>query len=269
MFPILDGDGVTQIPTSQIKMVRIWSSLEVAAADTDQIVVISAFPTWDLTFSQPFPPLTGIQTPAFEQTIIPNMPSGGLLGALISGLSQNFKWISDNILYGGLSLWPTFVGFLDTIAGWLSMPHGFSNFITWISGAWGGLASGMGWLTGPIVSGFQFLGIFMVQLLTFVALAFLTFGQIISGIFGFFTGTAGGATDLWNSLGMLQWLTLGLVLYPVWLIILWDEHGLDAVETELRRDFWIFSTIFGVLLNIGRFILQVIMAVIESITVVE
>jgi len=269
MFPLLDGDNVTQIPASQIKMVRIWSSLEVAAYTEEQTVVISAFPSWDLTFSQPFPPLTGISTPVFEQTTIPNMPSGGLLGALISGLSQNFKWISDNILYGGLSLWPMFVAFLDTIAAWLGVPNAFSNFMTWISGAWGGMASGMGWLTGPIVGGFQFLGIFMVQLLFFIALAFTYFGQVISGIFGFFTGTAAGATDLWTSLNLQQWLILGLILYPVWLIILWDEHGLDAVETELRRDWWVFSTIFGVLISIGRFILQVIMAVIESIPVVE
>ena len=64
-------------------------------------------------------------------------------------------------------------------------------------------------------------------------------------------------------------MILGIIIYPIYLVFLWDEDGLDALEHELRRDWWFLSTIFGALINVGRFILQVIMAVIESIPVVE
>lgn len=269
LFPILDGDDVTEIPASQIKMVKVWSSLEVASYTTNQTVVISDFPVWDLTFSNPFPPLTGIQTPYFDETGYPTLPTGGLLGSLVSSMSSGLKWISENILYGELSIWPTFVAFLDTLAGWIGFPNLFSGFFSWLGSAWGGLSSSLTWIGAPFVSGFEFLSIFMVQLITLVVWGFTYIGQTISGVFGFFTGTSAGAVELWNNLNLGQWVILGLIIYPIYLVMLWDTDGLDAVEHELRRDWWVLSTIFGVLLNLARFIMDMIGHVIESIPVIE
>jgi hypothetical protein len=102
-----------------------------------------------------------------------------------------------------------------------------------------------------------------------VVWGFTYIGQTISGVFGFFTGTSAGAVELWNSLNLGQWVILGLIIYPIYLVLLWDTDGLDAVEHELRRDWWVLSTIFGVLLNVARFILDMIGRVIESIPVIE
>ena len=272
LAPILSGDNVTVKSSARVTMTKLWASLEVAAGDgwTDQWAYTYNYPVWDLTFSQkPFPPLSGIQTPPFDPPALPDMPGGGLLGALFSGFSYIGKMLGDNVMWGGLGLWPSFVGFLDTIAGFIGLPMAFTNFINWVGTAGGGLFSSLLYLGAVISSGFAFIAIFMWQLITFIGLVFTYLGQVISGVIGFFTGTVGGAGDIWTSLNLTQWVILGIIIYPIYLVILWDEHGLGAVEHELRRDWWVLSTIFGVLITIGRYILQVIMAIIESIPVVE
>ena len=270
LAPILSGDNVTVKSSAQVKMTKLWCSLEVASGTATQWAYTYNYPVWDLTFSQkPFPPLSGIQTPPFDPPALPDMPGGGLLGALFSGFSYIGKMLGDNIMWGGLGLWPAFVGFLDTIGSWLGLPRAFTNFINWISTAGGGLFTSLVYLASVISSGFAFIAIFMWQLITFIGLCFTYLGQVINGVIGFMTGTVGGAGNVWASLNLTQWVILGIIIYPIYLVILWDEHGLDAVEHELRRDWWVLSTIFGVLITIGRYILQIITAVIESIPVVE
>jgi len=267
---ILSGDNVTVKSSAQVKMTRVWCSLDVASGSTTQWAYTYNYPVWDLTFSQkPFPPLSGIQTPPFDPPALPDMPGGGLLGALFSGFSYIGKMLGDNIMWGGLGLWPGFVGFLDTIGSWLGMPSAFTNFINWISTAGGGLFTSLTYLASVISGGFAFIAIFMWQLITFIGLCFTYLGQVINGVIGFFTGTVGGAGDIWATFNGTQWVILGIICYPIYLVFLWDEHGLGAVETELRRDWWVLSTVFGVLITVGRYMLQIITAVIESIPVVE
>jgi hypothetical protein len=267
---ILSGDNVTIKSSAHVTMTRIWCSLDVASGSTTQWAYTYNYPVWDLTFSQkPFPPLSGIQTPPFDPPALPDMPGGGLLGALFSGFSYIGKMLGDNIMWGGLGLWPGFVGFLDTIGSWLGMPRAFTNFINWISTAGGGLFTSLTYLASVISGGFAFIAIFMWQLITFIGLCFTYLGQVINGVIGFFTGTVGGAGNIWATFNGTQWVILGIICYPIYLVFLWDEHGLGAVETELRRDWWVLSTVFGVLITVGRYILQIITAVIESIPVVE
>jgi hypothetical protein len=269
MTPLLEPDNTTIVSAARIKMVRVWSRIEVASDTLTQWAYALDYPVWDLTFSQTPGTITGIQTPAFDPPAMPDQPGGGMLGALFSGFSYMLKYLADSVLYGGLSLWPTFVAFLDTIAGWLNMPNGFSNFLSWLGTSSSGLFSGLTWLGSALAGGVVFLAIFMSQLLAFIALIFTYLGQVIAGVFGFFTGTIGGAGDVWTSLNLTQWVILGIIVYPIYLILMWDEDGLDAVETELRRDWWVLSTIFGVLVTIGRYIVQILTALIESIPVVE
>jgi hypothetical protein len=269
MFPILDGDNVTEIPASQIKMVKVWSSLEVAPAETEQEVVISDYPVFDLTFSQPFPPFTGIQTPVFDETTYPDMPSGGIIGALFSGMSSWFKWLGENIVYGGLNIWGTFVGFLDTIAGFI----GFPGFFTWLMGmlsqGWSWLVSSFTYIGQMLLQFFLFLASIMVYVVALLTIAVSNIANVISTVASMFSGAYGTGMNIWNDFGLTTWLTLACICYPIYLVILWDEEGFDALSNHLMFVFNILNMLFHFFISIIQLVLSGVHTLIEAIPVVE
>lgn len=270
MVPLLDGDNATIIPASKIKMVKLWSSLEVAIDDeTDQLITISDYPVWDLTFSQPFPPLTGIQTPIFEQTTYPNMPGGGIMGALFSGMSSWFKWLGENILYGGLNLWGTFVGFLDTISAWLGFPGGFTALVNWLAGGWTWLIASFGYIGQMLVQFFIILGASMGYIVALLTMAATQFVTILTTLVGFFQGSYGTGLSIWNDFGLTTWLTLALICYPLYLVFMWDEDGFDAVMSHLTFVFNILSMLAHFFISVIQMVFTGISTIVEAIPVVE
>lgn len=263
-----DASGNPISSTEQILFVKVWSSVNVVPYDAEQYVAITDFSTFDTTLSSKYP-LQGIQTPPWDETKMPTVGNTGLLGAVWSMFAGIGKWLSDNIIFGGLALWPTFVAFLDVIAGWLGMPHGFSNLITWLGTGWG-------WLVQSFVSGitviydiFLFLGSILVTLLSIMGQAIVSFVNVIGMITGFLTGGFGTGVNIWNQLGLTTWLTLGIILYPIYLVFLWDAKGTDAVVSQLTMVWGILSWLAHFFLDIIRTIITVISGVVESIPVVE
>jgi len=269
MVPLLDGDDVTVIPASQIKLMKVWSSLEVPAYTTNQTILMSDYPVWDLTFSQPFPPLTGIQTPIFDATTYPNMPGGGIMGALFSSLSALFSWMGENILYGGLRIWPALVGFLDTIAAWMGFPGGFSAIMAWLQGGWSQLVLSWSYIAALLLQFFIFLGSIMGYLVSLLTMAITQFVNIITMTAGFFQGGYGTGVDIWNAYGLTTWLTLACICYPIYLVILWDEEGFDALINHLMFVFNVLSLLAHFFISVIQMIFNGIHTLIEAIPVVE
>lgn len=269
LFPILDGDDITPIPSSQIKMVRVWESVQVFGAATDQEVIVSDFHVWDLSFSNPFPPLTGIQTPYFDETIYPSLPTGGLLGAMISSMTGLFKWLGENILYGGLRMWPLLTAFLDTIAAWMGFPGGFSAIMAWLEPGWVWLVASFTYMSELVVQLFLFLGSVMGYLIVLLTEAVAQFANIIDTMAGFFQGSYGTGMNIWNDFGLSTWLTLGLIFYPVYLFYLWDTEGMDAVMNQLMFIFNVLSMLAHYFISVIQMILNGIHTLVEAIPVVE
>jgi hypothetical protein len=82
-------------------------------------------------------------------------------------------------------------------------------------------------------------------------------------------GTIGGAGNLWNQLNVWQWFQVALVFYPLYLVILWEEEGMDAVVKQLVLIWGIAAWLFGFFITIISAMVNLIGNVIESIPVVE
>ena len=213
--------------------------------------------------------MNGIQAPSQEQTEVPTIQSSGIFGALWAVLSSFGSGLLK--LFGPvlLSTWHIFVNFLDTIFGWLGMPHGFSSFLSWIS-------SGIAWLTTSFLYVITLLGAifgFIIAtvggFLTAIAQALASFANVIVMIGSFLSGGVGGAGNLWNSLGLMQWFTVGLLFYPLYLVVLWDEKGMGAVMEQLG---WIWGTVNWLahfFLTVITTVFNLISGIIEAIPVVE
>lgn len=257
---LTDGSGAL-IDISQIKMVRLKLESTVVPWTTEQHLVVDPFNVYDTTLGKY--PLEGINTPPFDETKVPTVGQTGLLGALWSGLNALGKWIGDNILFGGLALWPMLVGFLDTIAGWLGAPQGFTNLLNWILTGWGWLVTSFTYAFSIIAGIFTFLGATIGAFIWAIGQAIVSFANVFIMIGNFLSGASGGAGDLWNQLGLANWFTLALIFYPLYLVILWDTKGMGAVMEQLG---WIW----GMLHWLATFFISVIQAIIQAInTVIE
>lgn len=267
MTDLTDSAG-NIMSSERISMVRIIQELEVGNADAGQEVLLHNYDVMDYTKSPDFP-LTGTQTPVFDETKVPTVGNTGLLGAIFSMFSGIAQWISENILFGGLNLWGTFVAFLDTIAGWLGMPSGFSNLIAWLGTGWGWLVSSFTYALTIIYDIFLMLASVMGSLIWMLGQAIVSFASVIGMIAGFLAGTFGGAGDLWTQLGLSTWITVAIIFYPLYLIILWDQKGMDAVISQLSMIWGIMSWLAHFFISIIQTVITILSGIIESIPVVE
>jgi len=103
-----------------------------------------------------------------------------------------------------------------------------------------------------------------------------TVGDVISSlvttvtmITDMFGGAYGAGVNIWEYLNLSMWLQLVIILYPLYLVILWDTNGMDAVIQQLTWIFGLLTWVFGFLVSIIQFILQLVGRIIESIPVVE
>lgn len=266
MADLLDDNG-TIMSVSQIKLMKVWCELYVSAWTTSQTATLLKYEVMDLSFGQT--PLTGIQTPSFDETRVPTMQQGGLAGFLGSTFLYVGKWLSDNIIFGGLGLWPMFVAFLDTISAWMGYPNGFSNMITWLVGAWGWFATSIVWIAALFPPIFGLLSAVFSKFVTLLVDAATYWIQMITYATSFLNGAYTSGINVWTDFNMSQWIILIVILYPMYLIFVWDEEGLDAVLAQLTFLFGIMSMLASFFLTVIKTIIGVISWIIESIPVVE
>lgn len=266
--PLLDTNNSTAINSEQIKMMRFWCELEVDDTDNGQYVSIENYEAFDITHSRDLP-LTGMSDPVFDETLIPTIGQKGILGALWSMFAGLGQWLSENIFFGGLNLWGTFVNFLDTIAGMFGAPKFFSNLFDWIYEAFGYVYLSLEYVLSIASDIFSLMGVLLAAFLT-------TMGDIIWAFVNtitMFTDMMGeivvAGEDMWTTLGISQWITIAIIFYPLYLVILWDQEGMDAVIKQLTMMFGILSWLFDFFVQLIQFTIRLITTIIESIPVAE
>lgn len=267
MADLIDTDG-NVMSSERIKMVRVRQSIAIQDEDAGQLVVLHNYAVMDYTRSPDFP-LTGIQTPVFDEPKMPSMGNTGLLGAIFSVFSSVGQWLSENLVFGGLNLWGNFVAFLDTIAGWLGAPGAFTAFLAWIGDAWANFTLSLGYVWTVFSEIFVFLGTVFSGLFTVLTEAFAGFSSFINTTLSFVQGGVGGAANLWTDLGITTWLTVFLVFYPMYLIFVWEEEGEEAVFRQLNIIWSIMSWLAHFFMTVISTVISVISGLVESIPVAE
>lgn len=266
---IYDDDGTTPINSESIKFVVFSSTLDVPGIlNSDQYVAIADFGVYDITLAQQLP-MKGINAPPWDETQQPVVGNSGLIGALFSMFSGIGGWLSENILFGGLNLWGNFVAFLDTIAGWLGAPGFFSWLFNEIAAGLTYLYSSALYVVDIIADVFS---IFAELLLVFVGVVSDLIGNFINTLQTFVDimgGVYGEGVNVWETLGITTWITVGMIFYPLYLVILWEQKGLDAVIQQLT---WIFGTLvwlYEFLSGVIQSVINLIVSLVESIPVAE
>lgn len=266
MMPLYDSDG-NVISSEQIQLVKVHSALSVIPYDAEQYIAVTDFSVFDTTLGD-FP-LKGIQTPPWDETKMPAMTNTGIFGAIWSMFAGIGKWLSDNILFGGLNLWGNFVAFLDTIAGWLGAPGFFTNLFNWIGEGFTYLVSSAGYAWDVLANIFVLMGSLLSAFVVTVGELIGSFVNTLSGFVDFMGGGIGAAGNLWDQLGIMTWLTVVIIFYPLYLLILWEQKGMDAVITQLTWIFGLLVWLYHFFEGLVTGVINLVTSLIESIPVAE
>jgi len=207
--------------------------------------------------------------PVFDETLIPTIGQKGILGALWSMFAGFGQWMSENVIFGGLNLWSTFVNFLDTISGMFGYPTFFSDLFSWIAELFGYLGDSAGYIGTIATALFSLFGSLLAAFLTTVADLITNLVATVTMFSDMMGGAYGVGVNLWETFNIAQWLQLVMILYPLYLVILWDEKGMDAVIQQLTWIFGLLSWLFGFFVSLIQFTIGLITTVIESIPVAE
>lgn len=266
--PLLDSD-YNVVSAEKVKFVVLQAVLDVPGIDSsDQYVALTDFGVYDVSFSRELP-MRGISSPPWDETQMPVVGNTGVLGAVWSMFQGIGQWLSENILFGGLNLWGNFVAFLDTIAGWLGAPGFFTWLFSEIGNAFTYLINSAGYAWEVLSSIFILTGSLLSVFVTTVADLIGSFVSFLSNFVDFMGGGLGAAANLWDTLGIASWIQLGMILYPLYLLILWEEKGMGAVIEQLTWIFgllvWLFHFFEGLVMGA----VQLISSLIESIPVAE
>jgi len=197
------------------------------------------------------------------------MQAGGLVGAIWSGLRWLGKTLSDFFGPALLDLWSAFVGFIDSIFTWLGFPNAFSRFIAWLVNMWDWLLDSIGYTVDLLISIFSFLTATMTKSVSLFSQIITYWIETIQGVISFLDSGMGAVGGVWDMLGMTWWLTLGCILYPIWLVYLWEEEGFDALINHLTFVYELVMGIVNFFIRIIQTVINVIGSLIESIPVVE
>ena len=266
--PLLRSDNST-FSVEEIKFVLYKQILNVpGVSGSDQFVAISDYGIFDVTMAQQLP-MRGISTPPWDETSMPGVGNHGVFGAIFSLFSGIGGWLSENVLFGGLNLWGSFVAFLDTIAGWLGAPGFFSFLFEQIAEGLTYLYEAAGYVVGMLSGVFSLFGELLGVFVTMVGDLILGFVDFLTIFTDMMAGGYGAGVNIWEDLGISTWITIAMIFYPLYLVFLWEKEGLDAVFNQLSMIFGLLVGIYTLLEGIILGVVQLITSLIESIPVAE
>jgi len=269
---IVDALG-NVVSTKNIDLVRVRVRLEAAAlfsggTPVAQYVELRNNAVSDLTFSTE--PFAGIQTPPWDETRLPTLHQGGFLGSLWSALQRLGAMIVDAYGPSLLGFWNVFVNFLDTIAASFGAPGFFSTLFSWIAQFFTWMVSSVTYLTTLLTTIFTtVLGPTLTKFLNLVASVANQWISMIMMVFSFLDGTFTAGFNVWEELNIASWITVGAILYPMYLIFLWDQKGMEAVIAQITFIKDVIFTLAHFFLAVAQWFVALIGRIIESIPVAE
>ena len=263
---LVDADD-NIISCRQIEMMRTWVKLEQGANAHDVRVELRDYDLFDMVTA--IGKMEGIDTPIFITTKTPHMPQGGFLGALWAALNGLFSALAEALGPPLLASWNTFVSFLDTIASWLGAPNFFSDLSTFIGNIIDWFADSIGYVVSLLTSTFLFLAEIMGKFVSVLSQIITQWISVVQTFIGFLDGAYTSGINVWNDLGMTNWLMVGAILYPLYLVFLWEEEGLDAVISQLKFIMDVLAMLIHGFITVIQVTINVIGRIIEAIPIVE
>ena len=120
-----------------------------------------------------------------------------------------------------------------------------------------------------VTDAFLILNTFLTKFLTVLSSGASNFAVMISQGVAVLDSTASYGVSIYEMLRLDLWLQVIIILYPVYLLFLWEREGFDAMINHIHGVLNIISFVAQIFITIIQWFLNVITTIIESIPVVE
>jgi len=223
----------------------------------------------DFNHLPPTQEMIGIDEPPKTETVSLKGEQPNVFWQILGVMQEQVRGLFESMEWGGLGMWSTFVGFLDTVFAWTGNPNAVSDFLSFLDNAWEWLTTGLGWLTTLIVDFFRLGAVTMttgLELFDIFVTNWISIIQYTTSILG--DGLQTGF-NFWEDFQMSTWLQLVAIMYVVWLYFLGVHSGWDSVMTHLTFMMNVLSFVFTIIIRIAEFVISIVSLIIESIPVVE
>lgn len=213
--------------------------------------------------------MMGVSTPETPETVTPEINTLGVRGLLVGGFIAGMSKLGQDLARASWSLFTFFIGALDTLAAWLGHPNFFSEVLSFMGTLFSTFTNAIVWFGSWLVSMLTFGTVSIGYFLGFLATGLTIWATMFTGFFTLVNGMGGTAFDVWTGLGIPTWIYVGFLFYPMYLIILWDEKGGQAVIDQLTFIFNLISMVGHAFLTVIQVVIDMASRVIEAIPVVE
>lgn len=267
---LLDADNNT-LSATQIKLVKVRCKL--IGPEIGTRVELSDYDVFDYTFGTS--PMSGIQTPVFDETKVPVMPVGGFLGALVSAIGGLGKFITDFLGPALLGFFSIFLAFIETVFNAVGQFFGITGFGTTIREF---LAALPQFIADAFVSLVQFLTTFFTILAGSVGpltSTLLIIGDWIVSIFQVIGKTIELLGQAYNDTAvpllplLVGILTLLGIMIPFKELERIDEYGFAILFDDLNRVANIVAFVIDVTHKVIFFFVDLLFKLIEAIPIGE
>lgn len=158
---------------------------------------------------------------------------------------------------------------IDSVFGWFGFEGAFSNFLTFLGSLWNWLGNSITWLVSFLTSVFSFLGAVIAKILNTLSTVVTQWVSMLQNIFSMLDSGYGYATGIWETLNLAMWVMIIAILYPIYLLYLWEKKGLDAAIGHVKMVLDVFAWIGSMLLTVIQLFITLISNLIEHIPVIE
>lgn len=261
---ILDADG-NPCTVKDVSLVRAWERVYRTNSSTFHYSIQNIR---EQNFQTAGATMEGIDTPPVTKTQTPTMPGGFLGSALAAIFASVIRRLGDGLLWGGLMVWTSFVGFIDVIASYFGAQGWFSYVMAQVGLGMQAVTVASGylftinlWIWGGIMWIFGWFGSFA----SFLLLWFDMLGQA----WGMVTGTYVGTVDLISTFQLGTFALILVICLPLIIVDRMATRGFFETWDEIGRFWgaaqWIFDYLSGL---IDAFV-TLVFRLIEAIPIAE
>jgi len=213
--------------------------------------------------------LSGLGAYLSEQLVHLGLSVGELAGSVWATLGSYAQPILSSITDALNIMGPALVNMIDGIFGWFGYAGAFSTFLDFLGGLWAWLGTSMTYLISLLTSSFDLMSSFMGKFLNATTTAVGIWANMINTFWNVIDGVYAGTLNIYTTIRIDLWIQLFFILYPIYLLYVWEERGLDAVIGHLKMMLDIGAFFGRTFITVIQLFSSIISRLIEMIPVAE
>ena len=209
--------------------------------------------------------MSGINTPPVRETKVPDVVSGFLGSALGGIFSAALKRLGNTLAGFGMGFFTVSIAFIDNVFAALGYPALVATIFGWMDSLFSYVPTLLGYGIALIGNIFTLINISAGNTLTQLTSIITIWAGMYGTMMDMLNGVMTPGINLWNDLGINSFIQIGAILYPIWLLIMASEKGLQAVIDHLTGVLNIGSFFLNFILNVGGFFISLLDGLIGAI----